>query len=142
MPLYLETWKNLELDILSIKRPEKTWNWETLKKPRILNKKPGIFNNFNMFSSKISIWHKKYIIKIGFFCHHQKIFLLKNLFKVILQYLFNVFILFNTVSYIKLNFKQKIDPKMCTFKNLEKNLNKWVATLFIYVYMLATIFII
>ena len=30
------------------------------------------------------------------------------------------FILFNTVSYIKLNFKQKIDLKLCTFKNLEE----------------------
>ena len=47
-------------------------------------------------------------------------FLLKNIFKVALQYLFNVFILFNTILYLKLNFKLKIDPKMCTFKNLEE----------------------
>ena len=50
------------------------------------------------------------------FCHHQKMFLLKNAFKVTLQYPFNVFILFNPVSYIKLNFKLKIDPKICSFK--------------------------
>ena len=54
------------------------------------------------------------------FCHHQKNFLFKNTFKVTLQYLFDIFILFNTVSYIKLNIKLKIDPKMCTFKTLEK----------------------
>ena len=36
------------------------------------------------------------------------------------QYLFNVFILFNTVFNLKLNFKLKIDPKRCTFKNLEE----------------------
>ena len=41
------------------------------------------------------------------------------------------FILFNTVSYLKLNFKLKIDPKMCTFKNLEKFLKKRVATLYL-----------
>ena len=28
--------------------------------------------------------------------------------------------LFSTVSYIKLNFKLKIDQKMCTFNNLEE----------------------
>ena len=62
--------------------------------------------------------------------------LLKNTFKVTLQYLFNVFILFNTVSYIEITLKLKIDPKMCTFNNLEeiwkiwkKNLKKRVATL-------------
>ena len=42
------------------------------------------------------------------------------MFKVALQYLFNVFILFNTGSYLKLSFKPKIDPKMCTFKTWNK----------------------
>ena len=37
-------------------------------------------------------------------------------FQVSLQYLFNIFILLNTVTYIKL----KMDPKMYTFKNLKK----------------------
>ena len=46
--------------------------------------------------------------------------LLKNTFKVILQYLFNLYLLFNTVSYIKFNFKLKIDTKMCTLKNLKE----------------------
>ena len=46
------------------------------------------------------------------FCHYQKFFLLKNIFKVALQYLFNVFILFNTVSYLKL----KIDSKNLSYK--------------------------
>ena len=52
------------------------------------------------------------------FCHHQNLFLLKNIFKVSLQYFFNVFVLFKTISYLKLDLKLKIDPKMCTFKNL------------------------
>ena len=56
-------------------------------------------------------------------------FLIKNIFKVALHFLFNVFILFNTVSYIEITLKLKIDPKMCTFKNLEKVLKKQVATL-------------
>ena len=47
-------------------------------------------------------------------------FLFENTFKVALQYLFNVFILLNIVSYLKLNFKLEIDPKMCIFKNLEE----------------------
>ena len=51
----------------------------------------------------------------------NKSFFINNTFKVVLEYLFNVFILFNTVFYLKLNFNlKKIDPKMCTFKNLEK----------------------
>ena len=53
------------------------------------------------------------------------IFLTKNIFKVASQYLFNVFILFNTVSYLKHNFKLQIGPKMCTFKNLEEIWNTW-----------------
>ena len=47
------------------------------------------------------------------------------MFKVALQYLFNVFILFNTVSYLKLNFKLKVDPKMCIFNNLEEIWKTW-----------------
>ena len=56
-------------------------------------------------------------------------FLLQNTFKVVLQYFFNVFILFNTFSYLRLNFKLKINPKICTFKNLEKICQKHLATL-------------
>ena len=52
-------------------------------------------------------------------------FLLKNTFKVTLQYLFNVFILFNTVSYIEITLKLKIGPTMCTFKNLEEIWKTW-----------------
>ena len=47
---------------------------------------------------------------------------MKNTFKVALQY---VFILFKSVSYFKLNFKLKIDPKMCIFKNLEEIRKTW-----------------
>ena len=58
-------------------------------------------------------------------CHYQTFFKLKNTFKVVLQYLFNVFILCNTVCYLKLNFKRKIDPKMRPFKNREEILKTW-----------------
>ena len=71
------------------------------------------------------------------FCHHQKFFLLKTTFKLSFEFLFNVFILINTFSYLKINLKLIIDSKMRTFKNLEKLvkpgnfLNKQVATLLV-----------
>ena len=55
----------------------------------------------------------------------SKFFLLKNTFKVTLQHLLNVFVLFNTVSFIEINLKLKIDPKMFTFKNLEEIWKTW-----------------
>ena len=36
--------------------------------------KPGIFNNYNIFSSKISIWHKKSIIRIIFLSSSKKFY--------------------------------------------------------------------
>ena len=68
----------------------------------------------------ILITKSKIILHINeiFFRYYKKN-LTKNIFKVALQYLFNIFLLFNTVSYIKL----KVEPKMCifkTWKNLEK----------------------
>ena len=51
---------------------------------------------------------------INFLFHHQ-FFLFNNTFKVALQYLFNVFILINTVCYLKLKSKLKIDQKVCIF---------------------------
>ena len=59
----------------------------------------------------------------------KNFFILKNTFKIALEYLFNVFILLNTVYYLKLNFKLNIDTKICTFKNLEEIWKKQVATL-------------
>ena len=50
------------------------------------------------------------------------------MFKVYIKlykYLFNDFILCKTISYLKLNFKLKKDPKMDTFKNLKKVLKTW-----------------
>ena len=55
----------------------------------------------------------------------SKIFFFKNTFKVFLQYLFNVFILFKIIFNLKLNLKQKIDPKMRTYKNLEEICKTW-----------------
>ena len=55
-----------------------------------------------------------------FFCHHQKLFLLKNIYKTALLNLVNFFILYNIVFNLTLNFKLKINLKMCTFKNLEE----------------------
>ena len=48
------------------------------------------------------------------------------IFKIVFYYLFNLYILFNAVSYIKTNFKQKIELKMCSFKNLGKVKKKTV----------------
>ena len=55
----------------------------------------------------------------------SKNFLLKNIYKVALQHLFNFFVLFNTIFYLELNFKLKIDPKTCNLKNLEEILKIW-----------------
>ena len=51
-------------------------------------------------------------------------FKLKNTFKVAYQYLFNVVVLLNIVFSLKLNFKLKIEPKTCTFKNVEEIFKK------------------
>ena len=53
------------------------------------------------------------------------IFLLIKTVKEALRYLFNVIILFDTVFYLKLNFKLKIDPKRHNLKNLEEILKTW-----------------
>ena len=89
-----------------------------LEIPGILNKKPGILPILPCSIIKFRFDTKKLQYK-SFFLTSSEIFLLKNTYKVNLQYLFNVVVLFITVSYIKLNFKLKINPKMCTFKNLE-----------------------
>ena len=52
-----------------------------------------------------------------------------NTFKVALQHPSMFFLLFNTVFYLKLNFKLKITLKMCIFKKLEKICRKHLATL-------------
>ena len=62
-------------------------------------------------------------------CHHQIFLLLKNTFKVVLQYLFNVAIPLDTVFYLILIFKLKIDSKTWNFKNLEKICQKHLATM-------------
>ena len=36
----------------------------------------------------------------------------------------------NKVSYLKLNYKQKVNKKMCTLRDLEKCCHKYLATLF------------
>ena len=81
-----------------------------------------------MFSSKISIWHKKSIIYINIFVIIN-FFLLKITFKKALKYFFNVVILFNKVFYLKL--KIRINPKMCNFNNLEDIWQKHLEFLYI-----------
>ena len=84
---------------------------------------------------------KVYQIK-KIFCGHHKTFLLKKSFKVTLQYLINVFIIFNTVSYIKLIFKKKpiLLKTLKKFGKLGINLEKssdnpvYSSTLFIMIY--------
>ena len=62
--------------------------------------------------------------------------ILFNTFKVILQYLFNIYILLNSVFNLKLIFKLRIDPKVRnkTWKKFGKpeikNFNYRVATLY------------
>ena len=51
-------------------------------------------------------------------------FLLKNAFKVTVQYLFNVVILLSTVNNLKLSFKLKINSKTSNFKNLKQTSQK------------------
>ena len=93
---------------------EKPGIWEISKK------KVGLLNNFYMLSSKISIWHKKSIVKILFFCHYQKFCITKNTFKEALKYLLDFVIIINTVFYLKLNSKLKIGPKTCNLKTWRK----------------------
>ena len=97
LPLYLETWKNLEFGNLYKKNLEFLTIFTFKQK------------NFDL-TQKIHLVDK-------FFCHHQNFFFL-NTFKVALKFLYNVFILFNVVFNLKLNYKLKTDPKMRTFKNL------------------------
>ena len=73
-----------------------------------------------MLSSKILNRHIKICHIDKKFCHHQTFFLLKNTFEVALQYLLNVYILFDTVTFLK--FKLKLDSKIGTCKNLEETL--------------------
>ena len=68
------------------------------------------------------VCHKKFIIWIKFFCHHQKFYLFKNTFKEALRYLFNVV---KTVFYLKPNFNLKVDHETCNLKNLEEILKTW-----------------
>ena len=59
-----------------------------------------------------------------FFCYLQKFKKIKNMFKVAKLYLFIVFIQFNTVFYLMLNLKLKINPKRVlskTWKEFLKN---------------------
>ena len=79
MPIYLETLNNLELEIFF-----------NLENPGILNKKPGISNNFNMFSSKISIRHKSIYHVNKIFCHHKNFLY----YKIQLKQLYSIFSMF------------------------------------------------
>ena len=112
LSLYLETLKNMEKPGIWEFRQKKTWkNLE-----------------FSIILSCIIVklrFKKKSLSFFNFFCHHQNFYMLKNINKAALLYLFNVFIQFNTISYIKLNLKLKIDSKMCTFKDLEEIWNTW-----------------
>ena len=56
---------------------------------------------------------------------NKKILSPSNTFKVAFRYFKNIFMSFFTVSYIKLNFKLKLDPRMYTLKILEEILEIW-----------------
>ena len=70
---------------------------------------------------------KIYLLNKKNCCHYYK----KDIeFKVALQYLFNVVIIFKTVFYLKLILKLKLDSKTFNFENLEKISQKILATIF------------
>ena len=70
-------------------------------------KKPGVINRFYMLDNKISIQNKNY--------YKDKFFVFINLFKLASHYLLN----FGTIFNLKLYLILKINPKTCTFENLE-----------------------
>ena len=72
-----------------------------------------------MLNSKTLTWNKKIYHVDKAFLSSSKIFLL-NIFKVASQYLFNVVILFDTVSYLEFNLKLKIDQKILLSKTQRK----------------------
>ena len=45
--------------------------------------------------------------------------------KEVLRYFLDAVVLFNTIFYLKLNFKLKIDLKMYNLENLEEILKTW-----------------
>ena len=89
-----------------------------LEKPWILTIFTCSVVKFRFHSKNLS-YRKKILSSSNFFK------LKKNIFKVALQYLFNVVILLNTVSYLKLNLRLKIDPEICIFKHLEEIQKTW-----------------
>ena len=54
----------------------------------------------------------------------SKVFFLFNTLKKAFSFFYDV-ILFYTVFYLKLKCELKIDPKMCSFKNLHEILKTW-----------------
>ena len=46
-------------------------------------------------------------------------------FNEVLRYLFKFIKLLNTIFYLKFQFKLKVDPKICSFQNLEKMCPKY-----------------
>ena len=83
-------------------------------------KKPGSVAIFTCSVIKFRFDSKNLSYKQKVFVIIKNFIFIKQLIQVALQYLFNVFIIFNTASFLKLNFKLKIDQKMYTFNNLEE----------------------
>ena len=94
---------------------EKPGNWKNLEFDNLGKKKTGKAWNFEQKSLKN--------------LSSSKNFFFKNTFKVAIQYLFIVLLVFNIIFYLKLYFKLKIDPKMCSFNNLEEILKNLLATM-------------
>ena len=70
-----------------------------------------------MLSSIILVWHKKFTMLIKIFVMIKNFLI--NTFKVALQYLYNVLILFKTVFYLKFYVKVTIDQSII-FKTCNK----------------------
>ena len=94
LPLYLEIFDNLG---------KKNLKFLTIKK--------------DVQQKNFALTQKKTILQIRFFWDSSKTFFIKNIFKVVLQYLFNVFIQFDIVFNLRL---LKIDQKCAYLKTWKK----------------------
>ena len=100
------------------KKLEKPGIWEILKKKpgktvlnndHLKNYKILVVDNFYMLSKKL--WYDTKNLKYELKIFVINFFLLKNTSSKVS---FNVFILFNTVFFLKINWRLKIDPKTST----------------------------
>ena len=98
----------------TVTRQKKTW-----KNLELWNKNHSKLEYLTIFikSNGILTRYKKSIIYNNFYVSFKVLFVKKKTFKVVLQYLLNVIIVFKTISYIKFNFIPKINQKTYSSKS-------------------------